>query len=79
MTAEHVTVATDGEWRASTGAIRAADLYDGAEIDLREEPDGWEMPGFEDASWAKAVEVPFDPGSSSLASHRRFASPPRSP
>ena len=31
-------VATDSEWRASSGAIRAADLYDGAEIDLREEP-----------------------------------------
>ena len=53
-------VTTDSEWRASSGAIRAADFYDGAEIDLREEPDGWEMPGFEDASWARVVEVPFD-------------------
>jgi alpha-L-rhamnosidase len=55
-----LTVATDGEWRASTGAIRAADLYDGTEIDLREEQDGWEMPDFEDASWPVAMEVPFD-------------------
>ena len=46
-------VTTDSEWRASTGAIRAADFYDGAEIDLREEQDGWEMPEFEDASWAR--------------------------
>ena len=55
-----LTVATDSQWRASSGAIRAADLYDGAEIDLREEPDGWEKPEFEDASWAKVMEVPFD-------------------
>jgi alpha-L-rhamnosidase len=54
-------VATDGEWRASIGAIRAADFYDGSEIDLREERDGWEMPDFDDATWAKVVEVPFDP------------------
>ncbi len=53
-------VTTDSEWRASNGAIRAADFYDGSEIDLREEQDGWEMPEFEDASWAKVVEVPFD-------------------
>ncbi len=55
-----VTITTDSQWRASSGAIRAADLYDGAEIDLREEPDGWEMPEFEDASWAKVMAVPFD-------------------
>jgi alpha-L-rhamnosidase len=55
-------VTTDSEWRASNGAIRAADFYDGSEIDLREEQDGWEMPGFEDGTWAKVVEVPFDRG-----------------
>ncbi len=53
-------VSTDGQWRASSGAIRSADLYDGADIDLREEPDGWELPEFEDASWANVVAVPFD-------------------
>ncbi len=53
-------VTTDRQWRASTGAIRAADFYDGAEIDLREEQIGWEMPEFDDASWAEVVEVPFD-------------------
>ena len=57
-----LTVTTDRQWRASTGAIRAADFYDGAEIDLREEQGGWEMPGFDDASWAEVVEVPFDLG-----------------
>jgi alpha-L-rhamnosidase len=55
-----ISVSTDGQWRASSGAIRSADLYDGAEIDLREEPAGWELPEFEDASWADVVEVPFD-------------------
>src|SRR6185503_4829047 len=56
-----LTVATDGEWRASTGAIRAADLYDGTEIDLREEQDGWEMPDFDDASCLAAAALPPPP------------------
>ena len=55
-------VTTDRQWRASTGAIRAADFYDGSEIDLREDQIGWEMPGFDDAPWAEVVEVPFDSG-----------------
>ena len=53
-------VTTDTEWRASNGTIRAADFYDGSTIDLREAQDGWELPGFEDGTWARAVEVPFD-------------------
>jgi alpha-L-rhamnosidase len=57
-----LTVTTDRQWRASSGAIRAADFYDGSDIDLREEQVGWETPGFDDGSWTAVVEVPFDLG-----------------
>ena len=34
-TASTITVVTDETWRASTGEIRSADLYDGCTVDLR--------------------------------------------
>ena len=40
-------IATDEAWRASTGEIRSADLYDGCAIDLRERRPGWDAPGFD--------------------------------
>jgi alpha-L-rhamnosidase len=55
-------VVTDGDWRASTGDVRSADLYDGATIDLRERRSGWDRPGFDDAGWAAVAVVPFDAG-----------------
>ena len=45
---DDVTIATDDAWRASTGEIRSADLYDGCRIDLRERQAGWDRPGFDD-------------------------------
>src|SRR5215212_7882950 len=39
-----VTVATGGNWRASTGEIQAADHYDGCLVDLRRRQDGWDLP-----------------------------------
>ena len=51
-----VTVATDRHWRASTGALLAADLYDGTDTDRRREPTGWRRPGFDDTGWAAATE-----------------------
>ena len=52
-----VTVATDGRWRASTGALRAADLYDGTDMDLRLDDPGWRLPGFDDAGWQPVTEL----------------------
>jgi alpha-L-rhamnosidase len=46
-----VTVATDSTWRGGTGALRTADLYDGVDVDLAQEPAGWRLPGFDDSSW----------------------------
>ncbi len=55
-----VTIATDGQWRASTGALRAADLYDGTDVDLRLEPAGWRRAGFDDSTWPPAIERELD-------------------
>ncbi len=56
-----VTVRTDGTWRASTGEVRSADLYDGCAVDLRRRQQGWDRPGFDDSGWAPATVVPLDP------------------
>ena len=56
----HVRVATSPEWTTSTGGIRSASLYDGVEIDLRAEPDGWDAPGFDDSGWTPAREIDVD-------------------
>ena len=42
-----MVVATDDTWQASTGAIQAADLYDGSCIDARLDQVGWDRPGFD--------------------------------
>ena len=36
-----VDVRSDESWRATTGEIRSADLYDGASVDLRASQPGW--------------------------------------
>ena len=56
----NVRVATSPQWRISTGAVRAASLYDGVEIDLRDEPAGWDSPGYDDSGWDAAREIDVD-------------------
>ncbi|MET0565631.1 MAG: family 78 glycoside hydrolase catalytic domain [Acidimicrobiia bacterium] len=53
-------VVTDEDWRASTGEIRSADLYDGSVIDLNDRQPGWDMPGFDASEWTRVAVVPFD-------------------
>ncbi|HEY1641166.1 MAG TPA: family 78 glycoside hydrolase catalytic domain [Streptosporangiaceae bacterium] len=62
-------VATDSQWRASSGAIRYADLLMGEQHDLAREPHGWDRPGFDAACWAAvrcqerdATPLVADPG-----------------
>ena len=55
-----ITVVTDDSWSAATGSIRSADIYDGCTIDLRDEPDGWKLAGFDASSWGSAHVVPID-------------------
>ncbi|MER6492866.1 family 78 glycoside hydrolase catalytic domain [Streptomyces griseorubiginosus] len=57
-----VTVGTDDQWRGGYGGLRAADLYDGCERDLRQEPHGWQLPGFDDHSWEQAATLPLPSG-----------------
>jgi alpha-L-rhamnosidase len=68
-----VTVGTDGTWRASTGEVRSADLYDGCSVDLRHRRPGWDRPGYDDSAWAPAAVVPLDPA----ILHPRVAPPVR--
>ena len=47
-------IITDGSWRAGTGAIRSADIYNGEHHDARKEMPGWKRPGFDDSAWSPA-------------------------
>jgi alpha-L-rhamnosidase len=53
---EHVgggvhVVASDAEWRGSTGPIRYSDLLHGEYYDGRRELTGWSEPGYDDDAW----------------------------
>ncbi len=51
-------VVSDETWKLTTGGpIRANNEYDGEEYDARLERDGWNRPGFDDASWEPARVV----------------------
>ncbi|GGR28976.1 glycoside hydrolase family 78 protein [Deinococcus ruber] len=51
---------TDDRWRASTGAIRASDLYDGETYDARLEQPGWDTRGFDDRHWTGVRTLDHD-------------------
>jgi alpha-L-rhamnosidase len=54
-------VASDESWKlTANGPIRKNSEYDGEYYDARMELDGWNLPGFNDASWSSAelVEMP---------------------
>ena len=57
---EELRIASDEEWRGSTGAIRRADLLMGESIDTTCEKVGWDLPDFDASSWPRAVCVPRD-------------------
>mgnify|MGYP000873581216 CR=1 FL=1 len=48
-------VCTDQNWKVSTGAIIASDIYNGETYDAREEMPGWASAGFDDNKWEKAT------------------------
>ena len=45
-------IGTDDRWRASTGPVRMADIYQGETYDARLEKPGWSTPGYDDRGWA---------------------------
>ena len=53
-------VGTGDGWKASTGPILQADIYNGEHYDARLERAGWSSPGFADAGWtaARVVDLP---------------------
>ncbi|MGC4107666.1 MAG: glycoside hydrolase family 78 protein [Thermomicrobiales bacterium] len=47
------TIATNADWRVSTGPLRYSDFLMGEYHDARLDASGWDAPGFDDAGWAK--------------------------
>lgn len=45
----------DESWKTSPGPLQENGLYHGERYDARLDLDGWDRPGFDDRSWAKAI------------------------
>jgi hypothetical protein len=56
-------IATDRRWKTHTGPLTFSQEYGGEDYDARLAPPGWNQPGFDDRSWAAAVEVAGPAGS----------------
>ena len=50
-------ITTGRNWKVSTGAWLAADLYDGEEFDARADHAGWSTPAFDDSTWKRGQAV----------------------
>jgi alpha-L-rhamnosidase len=53
-------IISDESWKSSTGALRFAEIYDGAVIDSRLAQQGWSDAGFNDRSWQDVKVETFD-------------------
>ena len=49
-------IISDDSWKSSYGPILMSSIYDGETYDARREMNGWDKPGFNDASWNKTTE-----------------------
>lgn len=54
------TVSTDETWKASSGELVFADIYDGSNIDLNKKQIGWNKAGFNEAKWSPVVVRDLD-------------------
>ncbi len=56
------SIGSDASWKAATGPIRVADLYNGEHYDARLEKPGWSRPGYDDEGWAhvRLIDHPKD-------------------
>jgi alpha-L-rhamnosidase len=50
-------IASDGQWKQSTGAIRFNCIRGGETIDARKDPGRWLEAGYDDSAWKPAIEV----------------------
>ncbi len=55
------SVVSDDTWKASTGPILEADMFNGEVYDARLEEAGWNEPGFDDTGWSNVIPVEFSP------------------
>jgi alpha-L-rhamnosidase len=51
---EHTVIGTGAAWSTFHGALIASDLLRGESQDLRQEPEGWQLPGFDASGWSVA-------------------------
>jgi alpha-L-rhamnosidase len=54
---KQISVVSDTIWKAERGPITDNSIYDGETYDARLETPGWDLPGFDDSSWAAAQEA----------------------
>ena len=66
---------SDEKWKCTTGPILSSDIYDGEEYNARLEMPGWDLPGFNDSAWRRAI--PGEPGAASPALVRKCCLPVR--
>jgi alpha-L-rhamnosidase len=53
-------ISSDESWRASTGPIRAASLYDGEHYDAGRDLRGWAEAGYDDSTWTGTRVIDHD-------------------
>ncbi len=54
---QHVSISSDGTWKAAAGPVVEASVYNGEVYDARRETKGWDRPGFDDSNWNPAQVV----------------------
>lgn len=64
----HVSLSTDGTWKATDGPFVSDSVYDGEVYDARLETPGWNKPGFDDSAWRAATVAPGTSGAISAES-----------
>jgi alpha-L-rhamnosidase len=51
------TLVSSPAWKVAPGPITFSNIYGGEDFDARQEPAGWDRPGFADGAWAGATAV----------------------
>ncbi|WP_436775971.1 glycoside hydrolase family 78 protein [Yinghuangia sp. YIM S09857] len=54
-------IGSEPTFTTGTGSVLGNSLYDGEHHDARLEPDGWNLPGFDDSTWLPAEPHEWDP------------------
>jgi alpha-L-rhamnosidase len=54
---KQISVVSDTTWKTERGPVTDNSIYDGETYDARLEAPGWDLPGFDDSSWAATQEA----------------------